>query len=805
MTTEFITNCTKSDMLFDAIFSLMILGKTPEGTEPYNASKPLLTQIDNYINYYLNKNDGEHCQIPLFISYSTTPIFRDLLIEYLVIRLGVMCPSAIDAFKEEENRSLSIGRKMGLNRPVYIEPIVDDSEYSKKYYKKIKFHARSSDKSGKMIYGAASRLFKKTAIALSKNVCFGPTSSENMIICRNQELPSSRDTLLKDYYSESITDRGTVLCNTEWGGKAFFKALDDNKVEFDKDNPTHVNLYLLYSNTEQADFFQSDIELLEQIGYKIDNLFVFVLHSRPFCMSNLNRDRIKFQSKYTKDIFFLNSEETAYLCNLPLPKLNQLIVGEDDDYNIYGLEIQNILDGVFCRYNMRNIIGLCATDGFEDFFFEYLQKENPDYDLPESTDVFKYMRLQWEGKIIPAINDFAKDYRVAFVVDWKTPAAIRDEIASLFPDKKIRFYSLQNLKTRKDACNSIPERHIVLLRYTGFKENDIVFPNSYEPLPLREKQSLLEIIPMALFASNVAHTENNLIKYFNRVMQNGYRQDCLGWKKANVKSLVKYAIECDEDDDYRTPDRDAPRVAITYKTGKVSYQNESTRVVYKKGDVIAAGRLSEIIDDTAVSGIQFIDEIENHLEILVNKSEHKDSDLEKAQRLNYEQSYGIDHNPNIEIWRLLLMKVVKSKGKDIVYEDLINRIEMYEKKPKEIIDRWLNFRTTNLILPRKKKTKNIVFEYLGIPVTSPYRGVVYRKKMRAIQSSMEKNHLLDQIIFGVVNAQIDSGSFNSIYAQIPDALDLLDVTNDADLDVIRQEILNSIHLTEINNITSYGE
>ena len=100
---------------------------------------------------------------------------------------------------------------------------------------------------------------------------------------------------------------------------------------------------------------------------------------------------------------------------------------------------------------------------------------------------------------------------------------------------------------------------------------------------------------------------------------------------------------------------------------------------------------------------------------------------------------------------------------------------------------------------------NIVFDYLGIPVTSPYRGVVYRKKMRAIQSSMEKNRLLDQVIFAVVNGQIGKGSFNSIYAQIPDALDLLDVTNDADLEVIRQEILNSIHLTEINNITSYGE
>ncbi len=805
MTTEFINNCTQSNSLFDAIFSLMVLGKTSEDAKPYNSCRPLLTQIDNYINYYLSKNDGEHSQIPLFISYSTNPKFRALLIEYLVIRLGVMSPSSIGAFDEEENLSLRRGNAMGLNRPVYIEPAMDNSEFSKKYYKKINFQSKFSDKSGKMTYGAASRLFRKTALTLSKNVCFGPTASENMIICRKPELPSSRDTLLKDYYSESIIERGSVLCNTEWSGSSFFDALEDNQVEFDIDNPTHVNLYLLYSNTEQADFFQSDIELLEQVGYKIDNLFVFVLHSRPFCMSNLHRDQIKFRSKYTKDIFFLNSEETAFISGFQLPKLNQLFVGEEDDYNVYGLEVQNILEGVFSRYNMRNIIGLCATESFEGLFFEYLQSENPDYDLPESTEVLDYLRLQWEQKIVPAINSFAKESSVAFVVDWKTPLAIRNEIASLFPGKRVSFYTIQNLKSRKDVRNTIPERYIVLLRYTGFKENDIVFPNSYEPVPLRDGQFLLEVIPMALFASNVAHTENNLVKYFNSVMQNGYRQDCLGWKKGSVKSMAQYSIERDEEDDYRTPDRDAPRVAITYKTGRVSYQNESTPVIYGKGDSVAAGRLSDIVDDSAVFGIQWVDEIENHLGILVNESEHKDSDLEKAQRRNYEQTYGIDDNPDIEIWRLLLMKAVERNGKEAVYQELVSRIEKYEKKPKEIINRWLDSRITNLILPRRKRTKNIVFDYLGIPVTSPYRGVVYRKKMRAIQSSMEKNRLLDQVIFAVVNGQIGKGSFNSIYAQIPDALDLLDVTNDADLEVIRQEILNSIHLTEINNITSYGE
>jgi hypothetical protein len=288
-------------------------------------------------------------------------------------------------------------------------------------------------------------------------------------------------------------------------------------------------------------------------------------------------------------------------------------------------------------------------------------------------------------------------------------------------------------------------------------------------------------------------------------MQNGYRHDCLGWRKSDTKSLIQFAIERDEDDDFKTPDRDAPKVIIKYESGRQSPQNESTPVIYKKGAKISAGRLSDIVDDSSVSEIQLIDEIENHLGVLVDESEHKDSDLEKAQRRNYEQSYGIAVNPDIEIWRLLLMKAVETKGKDVVCQDLISRLEKYEKKPKEIINRWLDARITNLILPKRKRTKNTVFEYLGIPITSPYRGIVYRKKMRAIQSSMEKNRLLDQIIFAVINGQVSEGAYRSIYSQIPDALDLLDVTNDADLGVIKQEILNGVHLSKIISITLYGE
>ena len=149
----------------------------------------------------------------------------------------------------------------------------------------------------------------------------------------------------------------------------------------------------------------------------------------------------------------------------------------------------------------------------------------------------------------------------------------------------------------------------MLLRYTGFKENDVYSPNSYEPTVLRDNQQLLEIVPMALFAAHVARTKNNLVRFFNSAMQNGYREDCLGWRRQNTETLTRFSIERDDDDDYKTPEREASKVIISYTSGRVSTQIESTPVIYRKGNQTVAGRLVEIIDDPSVSELQLVDEI----------------------------------------------------------------------------------------------------------------------------------------------------------------------------------------------------
>jgi hypothetical protein len=77
--------------------------------------------------------------------------------------------------------------------------------------------------------------------------------------------------------------------------------------------------------------------------------------------------------------------------------------------------------------------------------------------------------------------------------------------------------------------------------------------------------------------------------------------------------------------------------------------------------------------------------------------------------------------------------------------------------------------------------------------------------MRRIESSTEENRLLEQFLYAVIGKDFKEGAFDSLYTNLQDALDLIDITNDADLFFIKSELEKSINLLEVNSITSYGE
>ena len=77
--------------------------------------------------------------------------------------------------------------------------------------------------------------------------------------------------------------------------------------------------------------------------------------------------------------------------------------------------------------------------------------------------------------------------------------------------------------------------------------------------------------------------------------------------------------------------------------------------------------------------------------------------------------------------------------------------------------------------------------------------------MRKIESSTEENRLLEQFLYAVLGKEFKTGAFDSLYANLQEAFDLIGTTSDQDLFFIKSELENNIKLLEVNSINSYGE
>jgi hypothetical protein len=221
-------------------------------------------------------------------------------------------------------------------------------------------------------------------------------------------------------------------------------------------------------------------------------------------------------------------------------------------------------------------------------------------------------------------------------------------------------------------------------------------------------------------------------------------------------------------------------------------------------NIIRCAKVGDLVGRD-VKAVQSLADFENLLKDLVSKNEDKDSAVEKEIRQKFIESDGIDDNPDIELWRLLLKKRVEEKGLAQVCADISEKIAKHEKHPDRIINNWLNFKDTERILPRSKVTRNAFIDYVGIPRNSPYRGLVYRKKMRRIESSTEENRLLEQFLYAVIGKDFKTGAFDRLYINLQESLDLIGITNDEDLFFIKSELEKNIKLLQVNSISSYGE
>ena len=807
MTPEFQNICTNEGKFFKAIYSILIFGKSDEEIRVYEKHKPLLLHIESFIDYYQGKAEEEKHNVPVFLIHEADTFSKKIVIEYITIREGIFNAPTLASIYSEIAKDIQRG---GGRRPCFEVPAENGSARSKTLHKTIKCWIPKSNK-GKIKYWHALKELKLHICNLMKSMTLNKSYTSSMLICGENEIPDGRYSLLPEFFHTKFQKDTSLFCNSTLSGEKFYDYLGEQGIEFDMDNPVHGNVFMFYSNTEKSDFSHGDLELLSQVGYHIDNQFVFAFCNRKYCIKSLSNEITKFNNKYLQgqkldNVFFLDAEEISNINETVVPCQNQVYIGNREDFELFDSEVRYILEDLPYRYSKRNIMALCGTVAAEKHFFDYILAETPDYEIPDSTVIFEHLRNIWRSEIIPTIRDFCKDAReIAFVIEWRTPETIKNEIKSLLPEYSIQFYSVQDLKFKNGKNNIRGNGKIIRIRYDKFVEDNPHYPNTYEPVPLKDGQELLDIIPMALMSKIKSDSERNLVRYLNKVMDNPYRKECLGWKSSHIEIDRYYSVDWDEDDTTRSPIAEQNKVEISFVNGKTIIPSESTSFIYKMSDnVIRCAKAGDLVG-REVKAVQPLLDLENMIKDLVSKNENKDSAVEKEIRQKFIESDGIDDNPDIELWRLLLKKRVEERGLAQVCADISEKIAKHEKHPERIINNWLNFKDTERILPRRKVTRNAFIDYVGIARNSPYRGLVYRKKMRKIESSTEENRLLEQFLYAVLGKEFKTGAFDSLYANLQEAFDLIGITSDQDLFFIKSELENNIKLLEVNSINSYGE
>ena len=789
MITDAFTETTTKQPIFELIYLLLCYGKSPEKCKNYAQHKSLLAHVENFISYHLNNKSDE--KVHAFVCFESSNDVRQIITEYLVLRFGALHKSYISKIHKEVELSKTYGWRV---------PEQNGSKEAKQYFKNINF-ITSRSRNGKMKYGDALRSFKILLDKITNSIHIPHTDKNSMIVCMENDLPDNRDSLLPEFYTTSFNQEAPLYCNFTHTGESLVVTLIDSTSESESET-NDVNAFLIYSNTDQAKLHRDDLATLEQCDYNINNYFVFYFKKRNFCARNLKTILQQVNIRYTKDVFFFDREELDYIFETPKCIQHKEYIGSEEDANLYGMELQEILAGIPFAYNYRNILSLCRNDRCKKIFFDSILRDTPEYSIPDSGEIFLAIQEWWIDKILPKIRSFALDSPIAFIVDWKTPQGILDEIKARIGGRVV-FYDTSALKIKKGE-NTIRENVIISMRHIGFDEFYTMYPNSHEHIQLNKNQRLLEIIPLALFAPKVLSAENKLIQFYNRVKNNTYRKDCFNWKPVpKLKRSESFLFDWDEIDEASDRDHKINRVKISLCNDKEWIKPESNFIIYFTEDKsYGIARICDIYERDDISAIALIDNIEHHLGVLIEEVQSKYEAVENTYRKELENSNAIEQNPEIEIWRLLLKKKVEVEGLQKVTQELGKLLERYEDNHQRMIERWLDL-SQQMILPRRNYTWYTIFDYLGIAKSSPYRTVIRIKKINAKKNSSEKNKLIQQLMINCINSPKENRNYEYLYKIIPDSLDVLGIHNDEDFTFIWNEVLSKINIVEVKNISIY--
>ena len=790
MTFEFENIASQSTAEVDSIINAMVHSKK-------ESARRFLYVMNSIVDYYLNlkSNEGEIC-FPIIYMPHAPEWAREVWLKFLVLKLSL--------YYNSDSRLLL---KQYINDNQHI--VLKTDEDVKRYKKHI----------------IPCKKYIRGVLREITDNYLGENGHKNMIVCTENDIRVSREDknkFITEFYGDVddvFTEKNLIMSHNLDADDVRSQLREHRKEE----NACIDNLFVFYTNNDKINSLESSALERWNSAYHVGlrNCFVFYFSEQPFRLNHIWRKGVSLSKRFPmipekefsnyEHFITFDESETNYLFDLKTSYEHKFL---PDDQLMFTDVLGSLLDESEYRIQERNRFALCLSPELETVFKKYLKESYGDFDEENYQ-----LSFDWQtntnsavvnsilSKSVSSINNYKKE--IAVVVDKSTSKEMKSALTLLFqsfnPDVRVKYYDYSALKPTKGANNGIKENMVVVLQYRPHYIRQLYakYPNSFDPIPVRQGQYIYDIIQGFVFNDMYMWDRYDYDKAMYELLDGEARQKLFGKLSQPVKPDVRRVNGETEFSDERGAYRSIVYVRGLYENGQTFSLPESSYVICEiEGDTMIS-RLSDLKRQGLLSSVvkmQELDEIADELKTIIEKKTQAEDVREKFVRqtqFNLGKITEQERDSDTALWKILLAKRIEAEGVEQAYNAVMeglkdnDRIQIYQFK------KWADYEN-NMILPLLKVCQRKLFEYLGFGLTSPYLAIMRRKKLAATNGTRQYNSMTTYFLQQTLLAEIDDDVYDTF--QNSEINELLMLQKKGDLSALVSLLREKIKLQTIKTI-----
>lgn len=557
-----------------------------------------------------------------------------------------------------------------------------------------------------------------------------------------------------------------------------------------------IQQILLFHSPNRMNVLKSyNIDQLRRLnarGLGIKRMIVFSLTPKPMNLYKTieNRKRRFLTALYKRnmqryddsDTFItFTAKELYYLFGRN--ENQQTFLADIEDGHLFAHDLEEFLDDIPRNYKIRNLLSISFNTELQEEAASILSRESSDFSNDEYHPFFSMLRRLWDNHMHDKISDFLSNCtRTTFVVSSDTPQIFKEALKDTFEGSytTISFCNLDQIGEQSRT------EKFVVFQYRSANSRYTFYPNTFDPLPIKSNQQALVVVNMLTHGRQYEWDNLNYRKGYNGLLYSRFRSLHLGWTR---KEFIRLEYDLDEFIEAEYSETTAKsnqreKCSVYYKNGSMKELDINEHVIYEIEGKNYIKELRYILEYTNFR-MELLDDVANQVKVLINEKTKESGDAEQVIRSDPKHQLTSDEVQSVaELWKILLQKRVEKHGEDVVYEAIFKNIPADDRVSLATFRRWHN-PEGGMILPRSRKHRRAVLEYLEFTPDSHYYRLIVMKKLISINDTKSLNSRLENLLKEILfMKKISSEFYNILNEKYDDLFILLEISSPVDVEAL---------------------